>query len=409
MVAVDDHLDAVDPGVRQVDHAHRRRDTHGAGQDGNVGVARTQYRHQACQLAFGHFSEHGGRQLFADQNGVVRVDHGLLAIMLQIGQQTTAKVTHIRRPLTQVVVVHQFETVDVIGHDLAQRALGPLTGLDDIFDFAAQRRIVEHHQVHIEQCLFFGAQLGGEFLGHRAHIVAHAFQGGLEQRNFGGDIGDGLVGHHIQIRGWQHHHGGTHGSARRTRYADELGFLDALALTAQATNRTRGFGVGNNPGQLGAHGHQEGFFTFVELTALLLLNDQDPDHAPVVDDRRAQERGIALLSGFGKVAIARVIGGVFEVQRLFTGAHKADKAFVGRHADFADRALVQALGGHQDKAVCLWIKQIDRADLAAHGLFDAQHNNPQRRLEILGGVNFLDDLAQRIEHGSGSNSVSGAR
>ena len=27
------------------------------------------------------------------------------------------------------------------------------------------------------------------------------------------------------------------------------------------------------------------------------------------------------------------------------------------------------------------------------------------RAEILGGVNFLDDLAQRIEHGSGSNSV----
>ena len=46
-----------------------------------------------------------------------------------------------------------------------------------------------------------------------------------------------------------------------------------------------------------------------------------------------------------------------------------------------------------------------RRDLAAHGFLDAQHNNPQRRLEILGGVNFLDDLAQRIEHGSGSNSV----
>lgn len=167
--------------------------------------------------------------------------------------------------------------------------------------------------------------------------------------------------------------------------------------------------MGDHPGQLRAHGDQKGFFAFVELATFFLLDHQNTDHTAVVDDRRAQEGGITLFTGLGKVAIARVIGGVFEVQRFFTGAHQADQAFVGRHADLADRTLVQALGGHQHKTVGLWIKQIDRADLTAHGLFDAQHNNPQRRLEILGGVNFLDDLAQRIEHGSGSNSVSGAR
>ncbi|MNW61129.1 hypothetical protein D3C74_391650 [compost metagenome] len=100
-----------------------------------------------------------------------------------------------------------------------------------------------------------------------------------------------------------------------------------------------------------------------------------------------------------------MIRSVFEVQGFFTRADQTDQTFVGCHADLADRALVQALGGHQDEAVGLGIKQIDGADLTAHGLFYAQHNDPQRRLEILGGVNFLDDLAQRIEHGSGSNSV----
>ncbi|KPB88226.1 Unknown protein sequence [Pseudomonas syringae pv. maculicola] len=167
--------------------------------------------------------------------------------------------------------------------------------------------------------------------------------------------------------------------------------------------------MGNNARQLRAHGDQEGFFALVELTTLLLLDHQHPHHATVVDNRRAEERGVAFLTGLGEVAITRVICGVFEIQRFFARTDQADQAFIRRHADFADGALVEAFGSHQDKAVDLGIEQVDRADLAAHGLLDAQHNNAQRRLEILGGVNFLDDLAQRIEHGSGSNSVSVAR
>ncbi|MNH04142.1 hypothetical protein D3C79_634230 [compost metagenome] len=136
-----------------------------------------------------------------------------------------------------------------------------------------------------------------------------------------------------------------------------------------------------------------------------MLDDQYPDHTAVVDDRRPQEGGEFLFAGFGKVAVTRVVGGVFQVQRLFPGTDQADQAFVGGHADLADGALVQAFGGHQHEAVGFRVEQVDRADLAAHGLLDTQDNDPQRRLEIFGGVYFLDDLAQRIEHGSGSNSV----
>jgi hypothetical protein len=138
VIAVDDHLNAVDLGIRQVHQAHDGRDTHGPGQDRHVGVARAQYRDQTGQFALGHLAKHGCRQLFTDQDRVVGVDHGLFSIMLQIGQQPPTQVAHIRRPLAQVIVVHQFETVDVVRHHLTQRALGPLTGLDYIFDFAAQ-------------------------------------------------------------------------------------------------------------------------------------------------------------------------------------------------------------------------------------------------------------------------------
>ncbi|MCY1441563.1 hypothetical protein D9M71_578820 [compost metagenome] len=177
----------------------------------------------------------------------------------------------------------------MIGDHLAQRALGPLTGLDHGGDFAAQRGIVEHHQVDVEQGPFFRAQLRGELGRQRAHVGAHAFDGGLEQPEFGVDVGDGLVRHHVQVGRWQHDHRRTHCRTRRTRYANELGLLDAFALTTEATDRTGGFGVGDNAGELRAHGHEEGFFTFIELTTFFLLNDQHADNAAVVNDRRPEE------------------------------------------------------------------------------------------------------------------------
>ena len=368
-----------------------------------MGVARALYRDQAHQLALGHLAEHGRRQLLADQNAVVRVDQGLLPGLLQIGQQAPTEVLDVAGALAQVGVVHQFEAIDVLADHLAQGTLGPLPGADDLHHLAAQGGVFQHHQVHIEQGALFRAQLSGHLRRQGAHVRAHPLKGVIEQGQFGGDIVHRLVRHHIQIGRRQHHHRGAHGNTGRARHTDKLGFLDALALLAQTTDRTGRLGMGDHPGKLGAHGHQEGFLALVELTLLLLLDDQYAHHLAVVDDRRAEEGGVALLAGFGEVAVARVFGGVFEVERLLAGANQAHQTLVGGHADLADSLLVQALGGHQDETVGFRIKQVDRTDLAAHGLAHPLHNDAQRRLEILGGVYFLDDLAQGIEHGSTLN------
>ncbi len=58
VIAIDDQFDAVDLGVRQVDYAHDRGNTHGPRQNRHVGVAGTEHRDQADQLAFRHFAEH---------------------------------------------------------------------------------------------------------------------------------------------------------------------------------------------------------------------------------------------------------------------------------------------------------------------------------------------------------------
>lgn len=47
--------------------------------------------------------------------------------------------------------------------------------------------------------------------------------------------------------------------------------------------------MGDNAGELRAHGHEEGFFTFIELATFFLLNDQHADDAAVVNDRCPEE------------------------------------------------------------------------------------------------------------------------
>ncbi|MNZ45058.1 hypothetical protein D3C78_626990 [compost metagenome] len=370
-----------------------------------MGVARAQHRDQAHQLAFRHLTQHRRGQFLADQDGVVGIHQRLRTGLLEVGQQTATEVFHVRGAFAQVVVVHQFEPADVLADHLAQGALGPLAGLDDVSHLTAEGCVLKHHQVHVEQRAFFRAQLGGQFGRKLAHVGAHALEGVVEQFEFSVDVFDRLVRHHLKVGRRQHDHGSADGSTRRAWYADEARFLDALALAAQATDRAGGLGVSDNPGELSAHGDQESFFTLVELAAFFLLNDQHADHTTVVDDRCTQEGRETLLARFSEVAVTWVISGVFQVQRLFPGTDQTNQAFVGGHADLADGSLVEAFGGHQHEAVGFRVEQVDRADLAAHGLLDAQDNDPQRRLEIFGGVHFLDDLAQRIEHGSGSNSV----
>jgi hypothetical protein len=207
------------------------------------------------------------------------------------------------------------------------------------------------------------------------HVLTHPAQGLVEQLQLGGDVVHRTIRHHVEVGRRQHHHRGADAGAGGAGHADELGLLHALALTAEAADRAGGLGMGDDPGELGAHGDQKGFLALVELAALLLLHHQHAHHPPVVDDRRAEEGGVALLAGLGKVAVARVVGGVFQVQRLLAGADQADQTFVGGHADLADGALVEALGGHQHEAVGFRVEQVDRADLAAHGLLDPLHDD----------------------------------
>ena len=155
VIAIDDQLDAVDLRVRQVDHTHDRGNAHGTGENRHVGVARAGHRDQTDQLAFRHLAEHRRRQLLADQDGVIRIDQRGLAFFLQVGEQAPTEVAHIGGALAQVCVIHQLETIDVVEHHLAQGALRPLTGTNDLAHLVTQCGVLEHHQVDVEQRALF--------------------------------------------------------------------------------------------------------------------------------------------------------------------------------------------------------------------------------------------------------------
>ncbi len=165
--------------------------------------------------------------------------------------------------------------------------------------------------------------------------------------------------------------------------------------------------MGNHAGQLRAHGDQEGFLALVELAPLFLLNDQNAHHPSMVNDRHAEERGVALFSGLGEIAESGMRRGIFQIDRLLAGTDIADQTFVGSQADDTHRALVQTFGGHQHVAGRVGIKQIHRAHFGAHGATHALHDNVQGASQIPCGIDLLNDAAQRSEHAQ--HSVSSPR
>ncbi len=323
----------------------------------------------------------------------------MLAIrFLQAGQQAPPEILDVRCTLLQIGVIHYLEATDMGADHVAQGALGPLALADALNDLVTQGRILEHHQVDVEQGQFFRSQLSGELLRQLADIRPHRFDRPAIQGDLGVHILDLLVRYGLEIRRRQHHHRAADGHTRCAGHRIETGILDDLAAPAQAPDGPGGLGMGNHPGELGTHGDQEGFLHLIKQPALLLLDDQHAHHPPVVDDGHPEEGGIALLAGLGKVAETGMRGGVFEVHRLLADTDITDQTLVAGQAHHPDGALVQALGGHQLIAIGIGIEQIDRANVGLHRLAHPLDDDIQRGGQVLGGVDLLNDTPQRTEH-----------
>ncbi len=174
LIAVDHHFGVIEGGHRQLAHPDHRRNAERARDDGHMRIARSLHRADAGDLLERLFDQHRGRNLLADQDGVVldgELTHVLL--FLQLRQDTQAEILDIGHALAQIGVIHGLEGLHVLADDLAQRPLRPVAGTDAGDDLTDQAMIVEHAQIDLEQRPLLGHQarrhLAIEFLNRDAH------------------------------------------------------------------------------------------------------------------------------------------------------------------------------------------------------------------------------------------------
>ena len=170
----------------------------------------------------------------------------------------------------------------------------------------------------------------------------------------------------------------------------------------QTIDAATGLGMGNGSSQLGGNGHQQGDQIFLIAMLGMLLQYQHPQDLAVMDDRHAQKGVIPLLTGFGKVTVAGVIGGVVEVDEFGTLRHQTHQPFIEIQAHITHGFWQQTITGHQHQLAGMVIDQIDRADIHRQRGLDPLDDDRQGLIQIAGCVHLLGDTTQDIEHMMGS-------
>ena len=283
-------------------------------------------------------------------------------------------------------------------HHLRKCALRPLPFADTALYFQAQRAVVEHAEIDIEQRLLFFRELVLQPVLDGGDVFAHRLQALKKEGNFGVDILAGAARHRVQIRLRNNQHCGAHGNAGRAGNTGKFRAARGIALAILAANGPGRLGVGDDPGKLGGHGDQKGLLVLVEAPTVLLLYNQHTLQAPLVNYRHPQKGVVQLFANAFQIEIAGVFFRVVQIQRLFTPRHNAYQTLILGKADNAHELGVKALVCHHHQTAGFKILEVDRAHLNTHHLGDALHHDIQRGLQVVGGIDRLHNPAQGVEH-----------
>ena len=273
-------------------------------------------------------------------------------------------------------------------HDIGQRRRRPLSFTDALLDFLAQRRVTQHLLIDLEQRMFLGGDTTGETLRRDADLFAHGVDRLLEACDLEFDIGGDQIRDGVQVGRRRQHEGLADGDTGRAGHAGE-GRL--TAGTSQLAQRPGGQRVGQHSRQLRAEGDKEGFLTFIETALLVLLDDQHPEHATLMDDGDTEEAGETLLSGLLEITELGMCGRILEVERLFSERHHPDQALATCQTDLPHRRRAQTDGVLEHEAIAFRCQQIDGADVRLHGLAYAQHHGRQCRVQRTCAIDLLND------------------
>ena len=406
VVAVHHDRHVAQARVGKVHGAHDRGNAHGAGEDGHVRIAGAADGNQSGDALPGYLPEHRCGQLLAYEYRLLRVLLVLALLGLEIAEHTLAEIFHIHRALAQVRMLHRLEVTDVFDHDLGERSLGPLAGLDEPGYLAANRRVIQDAQVNVEEGEVFRAELVAQAFRHRFDIDPHPRKGALEGPQLTAAVVALLARYGVEIGHRRHHDGGADADTLRTGDAADTR-VDGIALRAAFHGHVaRDQRVRDDPGELRRERDQEGLFALVEAPALRLLHHQYAQYVALVNDGHAQESVERLLTDIRQELEVGMLFRILQVDRLFALGDQSHQTFPQGQGRLVDLVRVQPFGCAEHKALQRPIMDIDAADFRPHRHADARDDNAQDAVEGIGRVQFQDNVAQNLEHQPAPASTS---
>ena len=240
-------------------------------------------------------------------------------IHLELEEKPTADGADIFCSRPEALVLDRFERCGQLSDRVAQRGRGPLTLADPLDDLGNQAFVAYQECVDLEQGVRFARQKLLQTLPARIQVGLDADDGLSKGGFFRGDIGRSAVGHGFEFCQRRGH---DDGADRDTGCAGDS--LNESLLTCahrQETAGREGHGRGKRAGKLCARSDQEHLVVGGERPPTSLQNSEHTDHFLVVDNRDAEKRAKACLSGNRKVPKPRMLRRIVEGDGLTAFAY----------------------------------------------------------------------------------------
>ena len=197
--AVDDHQFVFADQLARVVQRDDRRDVEAAGDDRGVRCGATQIGDEARELVLFELDHVCRRQVVRDQDQVLFVARALrwrvAGLAEQYFHQAFDDLDDVGFALAQIAVFDLVELVEQRVELHFQRPFGiALFGCDDFARRFRQRRVVQYHQVQVEEGVELLRRIGRNLRAQFLQFGAHRRQGSVEARQFLGDLG---LRHHV--------------------------------------------------------------------------------------------------------------------------------------------------------------------------------------------------------------------
>ena len=356
-------------------------------------IHRVLFAHHTDQLLARDGGHARDADLRADQNAAFGQVLVLARISVQQQQDASADRANVLRARTQTLVLDVGKSGRQLLDCIAQGTGRPLAIADPRFHRAGQCRISGDLGIGVEQLAGCARVDMSVTLGVVAELGDHVAHCLVECDDLGFDILDFPISNLIEIGGFGGWDRDPDGDPRCCRHAAQWysGRRSCAVAHGQLARRAV-----HDSCQLRRDGDRKRFFLLGELARAGGLYRDHPHQLRQVQQRRSQERAVALLAGNREVHVARIVLGVRHQQWPPLCPDGAHQALAERQPHLADRFGCQSLGGGQHQRSVAWIDQVDRTLIDFQCLAHAVDDDRQRGIHVGRVGRGLNDVLERF-------------